>query len=800
MNKLNNKTKYRGLALLLAAGFIASSASVAVVSCKTGISLEKVLERRRDTKTLTLTYQSPVEGWNTAHTQLAGDGEFLANLYAGALGIDEYGRTYGDVFESGYADSNGNSPYVGNPAPKKSESSEHESSQIVSDEQDVEFNASLWQYKIRSNAKWFDKTGRVLRNIKASDFENTAKYILNSSKGSDLSMLWESFILNATELSELFSAYVALPNENGISETEENKLIDAAWKKALEKVSKVGEVFYKLKNKEGQVVESKEPVKILKPGFGLHINEEEGTVKFELTKPSTYFETVLTYGCFSPIYDAHVDQLANSPIDAFSGAYLPKSIDGDDKTLVKNDNYHFAEKTSISTINWKYLAKPTSSKAREMFEAGEVDSFVVKQTDEAGWNKYVGEDSLNPKFTGVYSTDPVKDFSFGIYYNFANATGDSKAIAASKVLQLKETREFLATSINRSDFVKYYSEKFDTVDQKVSKNVRNIYTSPNFAINPSADLGDGEIGSKDYVEYVKEAVERLTNKKVKSKDLEEGHDPFLNNSISLSNQDQSELIAAINKHIKDNGIETKEGKVELIWALSPDNSVTNPYLVQMFDNFNKIEGNPLKIVAPVSNTHKDWTALQRSGKFDLASSGWGPDYADPYSYLATYKINGDYAAYHGFRRLTDDLGENGDKKLKTSATDSFMEIVNSYDTKVKKIDTNEGDTTDDRYNNFAEEEAKAIYIDFLFTPFYNRNQYKEYKVSYIKPYTYGHAIYGLSTARTFTQQKSSSIATKEEYDYQINQYKLVKEAIDTRPSTGKANNVLFKTPTKSTTV
>ncbi|AUF83399.1 hypothetical protein CXP39_01085 [Mesoplasma syrphidae] len=810
MSQLNNKNKYRGLAFLLAASLVVSSASIAVVSCGGAITLDKILQRRRDTTKLTLAYNTPVESWNTAHSQNQGDSEFLANLYAGALGIDEYGRTYGDVFTSGYADENGDSPYVGNPKPETKLT-------VAEDEGASTFDPSVWKYEIRDNAKWYKKDGSEIRNIKSSDFVNTAKYVLDKSKGSDLTMLWETFILNVKPVSALYSAYLDLPKENGLDEKlTGEELISAAWEKAIKAVEAKQDVAYKSKDSDGKV-ESRtiNGDDISDGGFGLKtFADDDKKVEFHLSKPSTYFETVLTYGSFTPIFSANVDKLENGPIDAYSGAYLPDSIDGDNKKLVKNEKYHFASKTSIKEINWKYLANPSSSTARQMFEAGEIDAFGVKQTDEKGWSTYIGSNSLDPSFTGVFSTEPVEDFSFGIIYNFFNSAGsegNKKATSASKVLQLTAARELLATGINRTDFVKYYSEKFDEPNTKVSKNIRNIYTSPNFAINPEGIDAKGEVIAKDYTEYVKEQVETITESKVKAADVNEGNDPLYENSENLNGKTRGQLVKEVRDFIDNetNKIQkTSDGKVELVWLLSPDNGPINPYLVSMFDRFNGITDNPLKINGVVTNTQQEWTKKMRAGEFDLMSSGWGPDYADPYSYLATYKIDGDYSAYSGTRRLTDTVAGKDKKEYNESlakdspvystATKEFYETLSKYDEAVEQIDLGETvsddgvQTTENRYKAFAQQEVNLIYKDFLMTPFYNRNQYKEYKVSYVKPYTYGNAIFGLSSGRLFTQQKSSSIATKEEYVYQIEQYKLVKEAIAARPSTGKSSNIFYQ--------
>ncbi len=89
----------------------------------------------------------------------------------------------------------------------------------------------------------------------------------------------------------------------------------------------------------------------------------------------------------------------------------------------------------------------------------------------------------------------------------------------------------------------------------------------------------------------------------------------------------------------------------------------------------------------------------------LHGSGWGPDYADPYTYLSTMKTNGDMSGYTGSGRLA-----KANDELK--GTDMIKQSFEDYSNAVEKIDSEVLDTTQ-RYTEFAEQEYNLLYKDFL---------------------------------------------------------------------------------------
>ncbi|PPE04749.1 oligopeptide ABC transporter substrate-binding protein [Entomoplasma ellychniae] len=784
---------------LLTGGLVVSIASTSVVSCSA--SLEKIQGRKRDVKTYTEAFLSVPDSWNIAHTQLTTNAGFLSNLYAGALSIDEYGRTYGDIFESGYA--TGNSTYVA----KDSNAGEG-----VND-------YTTWKYRIRDNANWFNGKGEVLRAIKATDFDNAAAYILNVNNISEVTALWTTFIKNAEQMLELLGPILNNIEKNQefipSDENVENVTALGVYKVLIEKMKSSSTISFVAKNSKykkapssGDDERSEEEkdefitkkVSIDDGGFGLITDNDKNTVQYNLVKPAAYFETVLTYAPFAPIHELIVGQLENGPVDVYSGAYLPKEITPDKKIeFVKNKNYHFAQRTEIENLVWLNATTNFNNETtRRMFEKGEIDGFGVSVNDVVGWKKYIGDDYDNPNFKSIYVSEIVPGSHYNIIYNYFNtdilSTTNStteeknKAIAASKLLESKDARVFIATNLNRSTYAKYYSKRFDEEGSTTSKNIVNSYTLEGTGVDP-----DG----KDYTQYVAEEAE----KKVKSHggsltkdDWKNGSDPLLNHPELYGNhKNQEDVISDVNKFIDDNKIaRNKNNKVELRVLMDPSGTNSNsPFFQSTFNNFNAVKDNPIQIESFVPIDNNDYSARNGEGRYDIAISGWGPDYADPYTFLETVRIKGSMSHYSGTNRLINGEHTKYQDVVRTTEFDKLVEDLTDYDTKVKQIDLNNDLDVKQRYEAFAEQEYNFFFENALQTPWFSTNAYKSFTVNYLRNFTGGNAIYGNSADRTFLRRKNEQLWTRDQNlkwrDFVREQRKEIKE----NPGHLKEGNILF---------
>ncbi|PPE06841.1 ABC transporter substrate-binding protein [Mesoplasma corruscae] len=781
MNKLNKKN---GLVFLLAAGLVASSASLAVVSCK-------ITEKDRDVNTITNAFTTNALYWNPTYTQNERDWQFLADLYASSLAVDEYGRTYGDIFESGYTELKENqtpSKYVGK------------------DASDTDY--FVWKYKIRSNANWYAADGNKLRAISPSDYKRTAFSVLNSNNQSSLAGLWTTFISGAEVVYESLGAI--LKNEEKNQSYFENipaniRKEEFVFDKIVEKINNKEDVVYTIQNKDNvdeiKTIETKD----LEYGFGLKLEEDgDRSVNFYLSKPASFFETVLTYNAFQPTAKEFEGKgaIKDKPtVNVYSGAYVPEGIIDQAKgfSFKKNENYHFSAKVSIKKVNWiNIVQNSTTSKTREMFEANEIDGFSVSQNDEAGWRKYVGSDWTKPKDSRVNVYESTAASSWVINYNFYNGnidntvSPDEKELAekGTKALLSKDVRQYIATTLNRSTFAEYYSKKYDSPasDGKVySKNLNNIYTAK----------GTGyDSNGKDYVEIFAEYAANTSDGKtngMSKEDFARGGEALLDKTYNGKNR--KALVESINDYADKTGIKSAtDQKIHLRVLLSPAwNNTLNKFFEPMVNNFNNVENNPIKIDIKKPVTTAAYDQEQEAANYDLGWSGWGPDYADPYTYLETYKLDGAMQNYFGGKNFKDSYESNQvftqNETVKQAAIET-AQAFNSYSSAIEANDKSNS-TIENRYDEFIKAEYNLMYKDFLTTPFYDQASYRVMAVTRVERHSVPNVNYGNSSQRNLTLTKTSKVKKTEEYIIDDTKFAADKTKATSDPKALKEGNIFF---------
>lgn len=680
---ISNKKLLGGLAAFSAITLTTSS----VVSC--GFNLSRVVNRKVDTSEYKTTFSYAVTNWNTAYTMQSEDQLVLANTNATLLAIDQYGRIYGDIFQS-------NPDFASQTVGKTTDS-------------------ISWEYQVRQGLKWKKTDGTTRRDILASDMWNTAYYALYTKKTrSSVGSLWINFIANADKASDYLNG--------GTHSLNDFK----AWAKTND--------------------------------FGLETNDETGKVKFKLSKAATFFESLLCYSAFSPIYSENDVERFNSKDAAYSGAYLPKSVSGTRMVLEKNQDYHFADKVTVEKIIYINVANLGVQGSRTLFESGDISGFTINSADTTGWNRYVGKDfegrnTEDAVFKQTYNVPSARETSTFVFqfntYNGGIDSGSNKAqyVNASKLLQYKNARAFLATALNRSEFVRYYSGKFDGTNP-TSAMLRNTYTSKTVGINNGVD----------YTTSVEEvAREKFENNSI---ELDDGKDFLYNNSELLVGKNQADLIADIKQYMAANNLGSK---VTLEFLTNPDfNTTMNPYINKMIENFNKISGNPIEIKATAATSSAEYVQKAQKGEFDIYNTGWGPDFADPSTFLATIAIGGDLANYTGTSRFLDNENKLTNAELRSTATDDYIKRLVDYTEAVNLTDTTVTEVTP-RFKQFAEQEIKFLYDDFLMMPTYTAALPVNFTISHVVPYSITYiSTYGGSNYKLFTTKMSEKLLTAEE--------------------------------------
>ncbi|QEH61505.1 oligopeptide transport system substrate-binding protein [Spiroplasma chinense] len=767
--------KLKRILSAFAASSIIATTTTSVVACQLGgFNFNAIRNRKVNTKEYLDYFQTPPEVWSPIVSASRSDSMYLANIFATILSVDEYGRTYGDLVESGFTSAHssdgGKSLYVG------------------ADSNSATVNLSKWKYKFRKEAKWFKADGTAVRDIKPSDILNSAKYVLNPANTVPNLFLWRQFIRGASELYTYF--------ENNAS---------ASMDQALKAV-KEGFTF----TKDG-VTTTIDPVE---GGFGIIVDDTENTVEFNLLKPSPYFESLLTYSVFSPTpienyAQGETGKVVDPSKTLFSGPYLvsgdPRS--GSTMDYVKNNGYYFADKTEIEKLTYKKVSTVTSDLGRTMFETGETLQYGINPNDAVGWDRYVGKDLDKPNIDEVSVGKPMNTTSYILSYNMNYKSGDvtdQKLIDGSRLLQSKAARILLNTGFNRSVVTKYFSAKYDT-DPNVSQNIRNTFSPPELS----------EYGGIDYVKRVENAVKEKFPKAAAISDfsLDDG------NEILLGKQDlytdyatRAQLTTDVQAFVDSNQLtKNSRGKVELRWVASDSSNTTlNPYITRAVAQFNEIPNNPIEINFDILN-NADYMTAYGAGDFHLFQIGWIPDYNDPGTFLGALIIDGDLIRFTGLSTIDSSnnpllLPRNNPSEgmrkenlsyvindtFKTTESDDVVTFAEDYTDKFLEID---GASTYDplyRFDGFGKIEAEAIYENFLILPNFTNAAPITYSISFVRPFTYGYATYGISSEKIFTYRINEQLWTKEQNDEYRHIFRAEKAIIDLDPSYKKDGNIFFR--------
>lgn len=701
-----NKKLMGSFAALGAVTLTASS----VVAC--GFSLERIINRSTNVSEYHGTFSFPVSNWNTAHTMMAADQEILAQVSATIIGLDEFNRTHGELV---YSNTDPNSNIVGT----------------------ISNNGLTYTYTLRSGLHWVNQQGESVDPIRASDMKNTALYTLNSAvTGSTVSSVWTQFIAGASE----FQQFLTSQRHSYVS-------FDEAYRAFQE-----SELY---------------------TPFGLTTNDETGEISFTLTQIAPHFESALAYLPFAPI---HRNMLEETGLDFrdiyFSGAFIPVQVSANLIRLEKNEYFHFSDKVSLTAKNYHNVGAGGAARERVLFESGDLSSFIVDPVDTLGWNRYVGNDPSNPSFTRMYnapSTHATSSFIFFLNtFNSALNTGSQQALNASRLLQYRNARAFINTAMDRSEYIRHFSQQFDG-GSSTSRMIRNTYV-------PEAI---GVYNGKDYTEFVENAVRDLVSDTWTTDapiDISDGTDFMLGNSEYIMGKTQEELIDSIWEFMEENNLGSEQ--ITLQWLLNPDQETTlNPFFIRMFAQFNNIENNPINIVPLIPSTVQQFRDLGNRGEFDLYAAGWGADFADPITFLNTMVLGGDFNAFTGTARFINEAGELSNPILETTATQDYIDAVMSF---TELIDAGRaiGDNLETRFTKFAEAEAQILFQDFLFSPLMTRMPIYNWTVSYVVPHTWSYlSSWGSSYYKRWMIQISERLLTAEEIAEVLEEFDRMMEMI-----------------------
>lgn len=568
--------------------------------------------------------------------------------------------------------------------------------------EDVEGDKQQWTLKIRKGVAWVNNaSGNVAAEVKANDFVAGLKYVLQPVNSSATAPVVFSAIDGAYEY------YKSLVDEDKSNDLS----FDTVGVKAV----------------------------------------DDYTIQYTTTEKMPYFLSFLTYSPFLPVNekflnDQGTDFGKSEKNILVNGAFrMTKHVQESEINYTKNDKYWDKNHVYINKVIKTFVpGTATSVTMRDWYEAGKIDAFSVRSTDEVGYKKYVlGEDgkgtTLNPASSECNAVLSTGSSTYGGYFNFARSTYDydgnkdkakseDQQKAAQQAIRNVNFRKGLLYGLNMLEYLKLYA---NTPIERLQRS----YTCRELC----------NYNGKDYADYVDDVFnEKQGTTGVSLSGIQNGSDPIYDTAKAKDffTTAKNELITA---GLKESDFPIV---VDVIGGMDEDSIY---YEKKFYDFINEnTDLNKLvkiNVLIPASEAKSsEWTNQTNNYDFSMLT-GWGPDYGDPKTFLNTFVVGGD---------MVDQMGFTGETKELQALEE---EILGGYTEKAEAAFAITDDV-DARYKAMAEAEYSLIYDYALFIPWYTGSGYSN-TVSKVIPYQAGRAPYGLTSDKLKNVVVSSSVIDQE---------------------------------------
>jgi len=604
-----------------------------------------------------------------------------------------------------------------------------------------------WSFQLRENAEWVDnKTGKKVAEVTAADFVSSAKYVLDPANGSGTAGIVQSFVDGAAQYYKekaAYEAYVADPSS--IEEGQPAPTDPSFDMVGIKAVSKF-------------------------------------VIEYTLPENTPYFLSALTYSPFLPVYGEYLESQGTDFGATVNNILVNGAFRITEHTfetrMIYGKNYHYYDRDHVyvkHVIKQFYASTLTLDTARRWYEAGTIDSFSVNVNDEDGWNQYVlGPDQSgslkNPYDNQCNAVQSYGDATYIGYFNFnrtfyefanpADVTSDAQRSNTAAALLNKNFRLGFLRGLNVQKYLARYG------DENAINWLMRGYT------NKELTAADG----KDYTDYVNNVFnEKEGTEGVSLIGIDNGSDPCYSESKAQS------YFEAAYAELKDS----------VSFPINVDYLGSMNTTIQAFENnmLNDLVANATitvggqKIalvhitynVPRSSDENTKWGSMYSNFDFSMWS-GWGPDYADPNTYLHTMAIFGDMVEYLGLPTTEEELdtlelsqylpAKYQALKQGENAHDALIALQNDILGRYNELYLEGAAITDptrtaERYQKFAEAEYALIYEEGIIIPWLSQNGYSA-SVSKTVPWQAGRASYGLTSDKFKNVVITTAAMTKEQ--------------------------------------
>ena len=499
-----------------------------------------------------------------------------------------------------------------------------------------------WTFHLRRDAVWVNAKGEVQANVTANDFVSAAKYLLDDKNASSTANLFYSIIAGA-------------------------------------------EAYYESTVPAAEGEAAKTPVDFETVGVKAL---DEYTLQYTLAYPCAYFESMMTYVCFMPVYGPFLEEKGdrfgvaddeNSIL--YCGAYILSEFKPQEvRVLSKNPAYWDKDNVKIDTIRSTFN-KEASSIGAEMYKRGEIDSASIDVTTAASWLKDPETEKL---------IRPIRQTSFYSYFYCLNFDANfDEAYEPENWTKAVNNEAFRKSLYHGLDRVK---AMLITEPDNPESIIFNTIVPTNYAtldgidytlvgdLKPITELGTGTFDAEKALAFKAQAIEELT---------------------AAGATFPVKILLKYNPRVSgwDNECLVIEQQLEAL--LGTDY---------------------IDVIVEAGPADGFLSEVRRSGNYALLKCNWGPDYADPQTFTDPFRKGNNYSFI--------------DKSADAEALDYYYGLVEAA--KAEAFDLTV------RYETFAK--AEAFLIDHAYViPFGFGNG--GYVASRIDPFTSQFAPYGFTNER-----------------------------------------------------
>ncbi len=621
--------------------------------------------------------------------------------------------------------------------------------------EDASGKKDIYTFQLYEGVQWVENEDCSIHSeVVAEDFVTGLKYVLNPKVASGTVGIVTDLIDGAKEY------YNAWVKKNDADSYDADP---AAWKAAwIAANTKEGEEAPSAEEAEaaGQAAKAAAAevaayLDFAKVGVKAKSKYE---VEYTLTGKVPYFISNLTYSPFLPVSAAYLEEVGSDfGIDEnhilVNGAYRITRYDRASKIeYTANTKYFKRESVYADHIELLYYGADISTytKLREWFESGAIDSFTVVQQDEVGFKKYVkgADDSgtlQDPAHPLCNAVTVASDANFAGFFNYnrqdfdypaGESKTDAQKAAAQKAIRNKNFRLGFVYGMNLMEQLAYYNPAYP--EQRLIRH----YTLREFAYDQNG---------KDYADHLDEVWRE-----------EQGISGEVSLTASLNGpgsgdpvydaEKSAQYFATAKAELIAGGLTEADFPI-IIDTIGSLNAEFRVYQKALLDSITASSAGVVEVTpryATDATQNQLWVTTMYNYDFSL-SSGWGPDYADPKTFLHTMIVDGDMVENMGFD--TESL-----KSAEIAALQ--QEILGPYTAKYDIGDAIvDPNRLDERYRAFAEAEYAALFEEGIIFPWLSRAGSRAVVARTI-PFQAGKSTYGLTADKFKNVVVSSEAITK----------------------------------------